>query len=33
MLASFERSWSRGDYRARVILPPGEIPASARLTD
>jgi tetratricopeptide (TPR) repeat protein len=32
-LASFERSWSRGDYWALVILPPGEIPASARLTD
>lgn len=31
-LASFERSWSRGDYWALVILPPGELPASARLS-
>lgn len=30
-LASFERSWSRGDYWALLILPPGELPASARL--
>ena len=32
-LSSFERSWSRGDYWALVILPPGDLPASARLTD
>lgn len=32
-LASFERSWSRGDYWALVILSPGDLPASARLTD
>ncbi|MCG6899560.1 MAG: PA2778 family cysteine peptidase [Gammaproteobacteria bacterium] len=32
-LASFERTWSRGDYWALVILPPGEIPASARMTE
>jgi tetratricopeptide (TPR) repeat protein len=32
-LASFERSWSRGDYWALVILPPGGLPASARLPD
>jgi len=31
-LASFERSWSRGDYWGLVILPPGELPASAGLS-
>ncbi len=31
-LATFERTWSRGDYWALVILPPGDMPASARLT-
>ncbi len=29
-LGTFERTWSRGDYWALVILPAGEIPASAR---
>ncbi|MGD8619640.1 MAG: PA2778 family cysteine peptidase [Gammaproteobacteria bacterium] len=29
-LRTFERTWSRGDYWALVILPPGEVPASAR---
>jgi tetratricopeptide (TPR) repeat protein len=29
-LAAFERTWSRGDYWALVIQPPGSIPASAR---
>jgi len=29
-LGTFERTWSRGDYWALVILPPGDIPASAR---
>jgi len=29
-LGTFERTWSRGDYWALVILPPGEIPVSAR---
>lgn len=29
-LGAFERTWSRGDYWALVILPAGEIPASAR---
>jgi len=28
-LGAFERTWSRGDYWALVILPPGEVPASA----
>ena len=28
-LAVFERTWSRSDYWALVILPPGAIPASA----
>ena len=32
-LTRFERTWSRGDYWALVILPPGDIPASARLPD
>jgi tetratricopeptide (TPR) repeat protein len=32
-LASFERTWSRGDYWALVVLPPGDLPASARLID
>lgn len=32
-LASFERSWSRGDYWALLVLPPGDMPATARLTD
>jgi hypothetical protein len=31
-LSSFERTWSRGDYWALVILPPGDVPASARMT-
>jgi tetratricopeptide (TPR) repeat protein len=31
-LTTFERTWSRGDYWALVILPPGDVPASARLT-
>jgi tetratricopeptide (TPR) repeat protein len=30
-LATFERTWSRSDYWALVILPAGKIPASARL--
>ena len=30
-LAVFERTWARSDYWALVILPPGEIPASAGL--
>jgi len=29
-LGNFERTWSRGDYWALVILPAGEIPASVR---
>jgi hypothetical protein len=29
-LATFERTWSRGDYWALVIQPPGSVPASAR---
>lgn len=29
-LATLERTWSAGDYWARVILPPSKIPASAR---
>jgi hypothetical protein len=29
-LGNFEHTWSRGDYWALVILPPGEVPASAR---
>jgi len=29
-MGTFERTWSRGDYWALVILPAGEIPASAR---
>jgi len=29
-LGTFERTWSRGDYWALVILPAGEVPASAR---
>lgn len=32
-LATFEQTWSRGDYWALVILTPGDIPASARMTD
>jgi tetratricopeptide (TPR) repeat protein len=28
-LGTFERTWARGDYWALVILPAGEIPASA----
>ena len=28
-LATFERTWERGDYWARVIVPAGELPASA----
>ena len=28
-LGAFERTWARGDYWAQVILPGGEIPASA----
>lgn len=31
-LAAFERTWSRGDYWAMVMLPPGDLPATARLT-
>lgn len=31
-LAVFERTWSRSDYWALVVLPAGEIPASATLT-
>jgi hypothetical protein len=30
-LAVFERTWSRSDYWALVILPPGKIPASASI--
>jgi len=30
-LANFERTWSRGNYWALVILPAGEIPATADL--
>jgi tetratricopeptide (TPR) repeat protein len=30
-LATFERTWSRSDYWALVILPAGNVPASARL--
>ena len=30
-LASFERTWSRGNYWALVILPPDDMPATARL--
>jgi tetratricopeptide (TPR) repeat protein len=30
-LATFERTWSRSDYWALVILPAGKVPASARL--
>ena len=29
-LGTFEKTWSRGDFWALVVLPPGEIPASAR---
>jgi len=29
-LGTFERTWSRGDYWALVILPAGEVPATAR---
>ena len=32
-LSSFEQTWSRGDYWALVILPPGDTPATARLPD
>jgi len=32
-LSSFERSWSRGEYWAIVILPPDDMPATARLPD
>ena len=32
-LASFERTWSRGNYWALVILPAGDMPATARLPD
>ena len=32
-LSSFERTWSRGDYWALVILPPGDMPVTARLPD
>lgn len=32
-LSTFERTWSRGNYWALVILPPGDMPASARLPD
>lgn len=28
-LATFERTWARGEYRALVVLPAGRIPASA----
>ena len=31
-LATFERTWARGGYWALVVLPPGEVPASATLT-
>jgi tetratricopeptide (TPR) repeat protein len=31
-LASFERTWARAGYWALVILPPGEMPASAQPT-
>jgi tetratricopeptide (TPR) repeat protein len=30
-LATFEKTWARAGYWALVILPPGDIPASARL--
>lgn len=29
-LATFERTWSRGDYWALVVLPPGRVPATAQ---
>jgi len=32
-LSTFERTWARGNYWALVILPPGEMPATARLPD
>ncbi len=31
-LASFEKTWARAGYWALVILPPGEMPSSARVT-
>lgn len=31
-LATFERTWARGGYRALVIVPAGEIPATAQAT-
>lgn len=30
-LATFERTWARAGHRAWVILPPGQMPATARL--
>jgi tetratricopeptide (TPR) repeat protein len=32
-LETFERTWSRGDYWALLVLPSGELPATARLAD
>ena len=32
-LSTFERTWSRGNYWALVILPPDNMPATARLPD
>ncbi|MGB5426332.1 MAG: PA2778 family cysteine peptidase, partial [Gammaproteobacteria bacterium] len=32
-LSTFERTWARGNYWALVILPPDEMPATARLPD
>jgi len=31
-LSTFERTWARGNYWARVIVPAGELPATAELT-
>ncbi len=31
-LPAFERSWARAGHWALVVLPPGELPASARIT-
>ncbi|MDH3979157.1 MAG: PA2778 family cysteine peptidase [Gammaproteobacteria bacterium] len=31
-LATFEKTWARAGYWALVILPPGEVPASAQIT-
>jgi tetratricopeptide (TPR) repeat protein len=31
-LATFERTWRRGDYWALLVLPPGEMPARANIS-